>query len=230
MAKQHLTGIRVAILATDGFEQVELTQPRKALNHAGAHTEVISLRPGKIQGINLLWPGKKEKVDRLIFDASPANYDALLIPGGFINPDFLRQSEHILNFVREFDRMGKPIATLCHGPWVLVSAGLVQGRRLASWAGIKDDITNAGGVYVDQSVVKDGTWLSSRDPHDLVPFCEEIVAHFSPAETAREHVHAYPVSKSMAVKAVEVGVGALALAVIASAFLIGQPGRPSTQE
>lgn len=210
MANQNLDGLRVAILAADGFEQVELTQPRKALRHAGARSEVISLRPGKIQGINLLWPGKKEKVDRLIFDASPADYDALLIPGGFINPDFLRQSEHILNFVREFDRMGKPIATLCHGPWVLVSAGLVRGRRLASWAGIKDDITNAGGVYVDQAVVKDGTWLSSRDPHDLVPFCEEIVAHFSPAMTAHEHAHAYPVSKNVTVK---VGLGVMALAV-----------------
>ena len=211
MADQALEGLRVAILAVDGFEQVELTQPRKALRRAGARTEVISLRPGKIQGINLLWPGKKEKVDRLIFDASPAHYDALLIPGGFINPDFLRQSEHILNFVREFDRSGKPIATLCHGPWVLVSAGLVRGHRLASWAGIKDDITNAGGIYVDQAVVKDGTWLSSRDPHDLVPFCEEIVAHFGAAMTAHEHVHAYPVSKNVAF---QVGVGVLALVAV----------------
>ena len=145
MADQALDGLRVAILAADGFEQVELTQPRKALRRAGALTEVISLRPGKVQGINLLWPGKKEKVDRLILDANPADYDALLIPGGFINPDFLRQSEHVLNFVREFDRSGKPIATLCHGPWVLVSAGLARGRRLACWAGIKDDLTNAGG-------------------------------------------------------------------------------------
>lgn len=226
MAKQ-LADIRVAILAADGFEQVELTQPRKALQHAGALTEVISLRPGKIQGINLLWPGKKEPVDRLIFDANPADYDALLIPGGFINPDFLRQSEHMLNFVREFDRSGKPIATLCHGPWVLVSAGLVQGRRLASWSGIKDDITNAGGVYVDQAVVKDGNWLSSRDPHDLVAFCDEIVAHFSPAMTASEHHHAYPVSKNAVVKAskaVEVGVAVLALAVITGLALSGQPG------
>jgi protease I len=209
MADRALDGLRVAILAADGFEQVELTQPRKALRRAGALTEVVSLRPGKIQGINLLWPGRKETVDRLISDASPAHYDALLIPGGFINPDFLRQSEHALSFVREFDRSGKPIATLCHGPWVLVSAGLVRGRRLASWAGIKDDITNAGGIYVDQAVVKDGAWLSSRDPHDLVPFCEEIVAHFSPTMTAHEHAHASPVGRNTAAK---VGAGVLALA------------------
>lgn len=226
MDKQPLSGIRVAILAMDGFEQVELTQPRKALRHAGARTEVISLRPGRIQGINLLWPGKKERVDRLIFDTRPADYDALLIPGGFINPDFLRQSEPILNFVREFDRMGKPIATLCHGPWVLISAGLVRGRRLASWAGIKDDLTNAGGVYVDQAVVRDGNWLSSRDPHDLVPFCEEIVAHFSPSMQSHEHRHAYPVRKKMVVEAVEVGIGLLALAVITGGFLSRQSGRP----
>src|ERR687893_2431575 len=142
MAKQHLAGIRVAILAADGFEQVELTQPRKTLQRHGALTEVVSLRPGSILGMNLLLPGKKEKVDRTIFDASPDDYDALLIPGGFVNPDFLRQSDRVMEFVRAFDRAGKPIATLCHGPWVLVSAGLVGGRRLACWGGVKDDGAN----------------------------------------------------------------------------------------
>lgn len=205
MAKQALTGIRVAILAADGFEQVELTQPKKALEKQGASTEVISLRPGRIQGINLLWPGKKEKVDRTIFTADPNDYDALLIPGGFINPDFLRQSDRVLDFVRAFENVKKPIATLCHGPWVLVSAGLVAGRRLASWAGIKDDITNAGGTYVDKAVVKDGNWVSSRDPHDLLAFGKAVVEHFSPDTTAHERTSALPVRK--------LALGALALAL-----------------
>jgi protease I len=208
MAKQHLAGIRVAILAADGFEQVELTQPRKTLRREGALTEVISLRPGSILGMNLLLPGKKEKVDRTIFTADPGDYDALLIPGGFINPDFLRQSDRVLQFVRDFDRSGKPIATLCHGPWVLVSAGLVRGRRLACWAGIKDDITNAGGVYEDKSVVKDGNWISSRDPHDLIQFNKAIVEHFSPELTARERTHAAHVPER------GLAAGALALAAV----------------
>ncbi len=207
MAKQSLAGLRVAIVAADGFEQVELTQPKKVLEQHGASTEVISLRPGAIQGINLLWPGKREKVNRTIFTADPNDYDALLIPGGFINPDFLRQSERVLDFVRAFEQMKKPIATLCHGPWVLVSAGLVAGRRLACWAGIKDDITNAGGTYVDEAVVKDGNWVSSRDPHDLFAFGKAIVEHFGsampanartsalPDRTAHERTSALPVGK-----------------------------------
>lgn len=193
MAKQYLAGIRVAILAADGFEQVELTQPRKTLRREGAFTEVISLRPGSILGMNLLLPGKKEKVDRTIFEADPSDYDALLIPGGFVNPDFLRQSDRVLEFVRDFNQSGKPIATLCHGPWVLVSAGLVRGRRLACWAGIKDDVINAGGIYEDKSVVKDGNWISSRDPHDLLQFNRAIVEHFSPEMTARERTHSVPI-------------------------------------
>lgn len=195
MSKQSLAGIRVAILAADGFEQVELTQPKKVLEKHGASTEVISLRPGAIQGINLLWPGKKEKVNRTIFTANPDEYDALLIPGGFINPDFLRQSERALDFVRAFDQAKKPIATLCHGPWVLVSAGLVAGRRLACWSGIKDDITNAGGIYEDKAVVKDDNWISSRDPHDLLAFGEAIVEHFNPNDVAHERTFALPVGK-----------------------------------
>lgn len=207
MAKQHLAGIRVAVLAADGFEQVELTQPRKTLEKHGASVEVVSLRPGSIMGMNLLLPGKKEKVDRTIFDADPGDYDALLIPGGFVNPDFLRQSEQVLEFVRRFDQAGKPIASLCHGPWVLVSAGLVQGRRLASWNGIKDDINNAGGIWTDKAVVTDGNWVTSRDPHDLLQFNKAIVEHFSPGLTAHERTHAVPVGKLAA--------GALALAAVA---------------
>ena len=147
MATKRLQGLQVAALVADGFEQVELTFPKSRLEKEGATVEVISLRPGSVRGMNLLYPGKKVHVDRTIFTATASDYDALLQPGGFINPDFLRQSESALEFVREFDRAGKPIAVICHGPWVLVSAGLVRGRRLTSWPGIKDDVMNAGGMW-----------------------------------------------------------------------------------
>jgi protease I len=177
----ELEGVRIAVLVADGFEQVEVTRPVKALEKHGAEVEIVSLRPGSIQGMNLLYPGKKIHVDRTIFTARPDSYDGLHIPGGFINPDFVRQSEHALDFVREFDATHKPISTICHGPWVLVSAGLVRGRRLASWPGIKDDIRNAGGEWVDEEVVHDGNWVSSRSPLDLHAFDKAIVEHFAEA-------------------------------------------------
>src|SRR5690348_2707111 len=161
MATKRLQGLQVAALVADGFEQVELTFPKSRLEKEGATVEVISLRPGSVRGMNLLYPGKKVHVDRTIFTATASDYDALLQPGGFINPDFLRQSESALEFVREFDRAGKPIAVICHGPWVLVSAGLVRGRRLTSWPGIKDDVMNAGGMWEDSALVRDRNWVSS---------------------------------------------------------------------
>ncbi|WP_284351434.1 type 1 glutamine amidotransferase domain-containing protein [Roseisolibacter agri] len=176
---QELDGVRIAVLAADGFEQVEVTRPVKALEKHGAEVEIVSLRPGSIQGMNLLYPGKKIDVDRTVFTADPAAYDGLHIPGGFINPDFVRQSDEALEFVRAFEAAGKPIATICHGPWVLVSAGLVRGRRLTSWPGIKDDVRNAGGVWVDSPVVHDRNWVSSRGPQDLHAFDKAIVEHFA---------------------------------------------------
>jgi protease I len=181
MAEQVLEGIRIAVIAADGFEQVEVTRPVKALEKHGADVEIISLRPGSIQGMNLLYPGKKIDVDRTVFTADADDYHGLHIPGGFINPDFLRQSEQVLDFVRAFEAAGKPISTICHGPWVLVSAGLMQGRRVASWPGIKDDIRNAGGEWVDEKVVHDENWVSSRSPLDLPAFDKAIVAHFAEA-------------------------------------------------
>jgi protease I len=178
MAKK-LNGLRVAALAADGFEQVELTHPKNRLEKEGATVEVISLRPGKIRGMNLLYPGKKVDVDRTIFTANPDDYDALLQPGGFINPDFLRQSEHVLEFVRAIDRAAKPIAVICHGPWVLISAGLVRGRRLASWPGIKDDVINAGGIWENEASVRDRNWVSSRSPLDLIQFNNAMVDLFA---------------------------------------------------
>jgi protease I len=176
---QELEGVRIAVLAADGFEQVEVTRPVKALEKHGAEVEIVSLRPGSIQGMNLLYPGKKLHVDRTVFTADPDAYDGLHLPGGFINPDFLRQSEDALEFVRAFEAAGKPISTICHGPWVLVSAGLARGRRLTSWPGIRDDVRNAGGVWVDEAVVRDGNWVSSRGPQDLHAFDRAIVEHFA---------------------------------------------------
>ncbi|MDB6122576.1 MAG: ThiJ/PfpI family protein [Pedosphaera sp.] len=191
MAQKKLQGLRVAVIAADGFEQVEVTSPISALQKNGAEVEVISLRPGNIKGMNLLWPGKKIHVNRTIFTADPDDYDALHIPGGFINPDFLRQSERILNFVREFDRSGKPISVICHGPWVLVSAGLVKDRTLTSWPGIKDDVKNAGGIWKDQAVVRDGNWVSSKGPQDLPLFNRAMVSHFAEHSKAAHPVHAH---------------------------------------
>jgi protease I len=182
-----IKGLRVAVLAADGFEQVELTKPLKALQRAGAVAEVVSLRKGQIKGMNLLAPGRKIKVDRPIDEAEPGLYDALLLPGGHINPDFLRQNEQVLAFVRAFELAGKPIAVICHGPWVLVSAGLVAGRRLTSWPAIKDDIVNAGGIWEDAAVVRDANWVSSRGPQDLAACEQAMLALFSAYTPLRPH-------------------------------------------
>ena len=210
MATRPLEGVRVAILAADGVEQVELTRPRKRLEDVGAEVEVVSLRPGRIRAMNLLYPGRKIPVDRTVFTADPDDYDALLLPGGFVNPDFLRQSKRALNFVRRFDAAGKPIAALCHGPWVLVSAGLVEGRRLTSWPGIRDDVVNAGGLWEDKAVVVDGNWVSSRGPHDLWQFNRALVEHFGAREDAHERRYMLPVGELVA--------GGLALAAVGYAL------------
>lgn len=179
MSKPNLRGLRVAVLAADGVEQVELTSPREKLEDHGAEVEVISLRPGSIRAVNLLKPGKKIKVDHTVFTADPDRYDALLLPGGFASPDFLRQSDRVRDFVRRFDRHGKPIAVICHGPWVLVSAGLVRGRRLTSWPALQDDVRNAGGTWEDEAVVRAGNWVSSRGPHDLRKFNRAMLELFA---------------------------------------------------
>ena len=171
----------MAVLAADGFEQVEVTRPLKELLRHGARVDVVSLHRGGIRGINFLNPGIKLRVNRTVHDVSASDYDALLIPGGFVNPDLLRQSEKAKMLVTAFDVAGKPIATLCHGPWVLVSAGLVRDRKLAAWPGIQDDIRNAGGTWLDEPLVRDGNWVSSRSPLDLVHFQRGMVALFEEA-------------------------------------------------
>ena len=174
-----LEGMRVAVLAADGFEQVELTVPVKRLRRLGAQVEILSLRPGRIRGMNLHSPGKRVPVDRTVYSARPEQFDALFLPGGFISPDLLRQNERVLDFVRDFDATGKPIAFICHAAWILISAGLVEGRKLTSWPGIRTDVENAGGVWRDKAVVQQGNWLSSRGPEDLPRFRRAIARHFA---------------------------------------------------
>ena len=176
-----LKGRRIAVLAVDGFEKVELTVPVAALKKAGAKVDIVSLHAGRIRGVNLHEPASMVRVDETLRRASPAAYDGLLIPGGFINPDLLRQSAEARDFVRAFDRQGKPIATLCHGPWLLASAGLTSGRTMTSWPGIRDDMVNAGAIWLDQKVVRDGNWVTSRGPQDMVPFVSAMTALFAGA-------------------------------------------------
>lgn len=179
VVEQQLKGRRIAVLAADGFEKVELTVPVTALRAAGANVDIISLRPGRIRGVNLHEPASRVKVDHTLSDISEDDYDALLIPGGFINPDLLRQSAPAREFVRRFDARGKPIATLCHGPWLLASAGLTSGRRMTSWPGVRDDMVNAGATWLDQAVVQDRNWLTSRGPQDMVPFVTALLPFFA---------------------------------------------------
>jgi protease I len=173
-----LLGKKVAILAADGFEEVELTKPRKALDKAGAKTSVISIKSGKIQGMNHADKGETVAVDQALEDAKPQEFDALMIPGGLMNPDALRSTEEALEFVRHFFRERKPVAAICHAPWVLIDAGVVRGRTLTSWPAIKTDVRNAGGNWVDQEVVVDNGLVTSRKPDDIPAFNEKMIEEF----------------------------------------------------
>src|SRR5438105_1396699 len=179
MADRKLEGKKVAILAADMFERVELEEPRKALEEAGATTEVISIKDGKIKGFDHFEPANEVKVDKTVEDASPDEYDALLIPGGVGNPDQLRGDENAVNFVRDFAASKKPIAVICHGPWVLVEAGVAKGRRRTSWPTLQTDIRNAGGNWVDEEVVVDDGIVSSRKPDDLPAFNAKMIEEFA---------------------------------------------------
>ena len=184
-----LDGRRIAILAADGFEKVELAVPGMALRMAGAEVDIVSLRHGRIRGVNLHEPASRVRVTKTISEADPEEYDGLLIVGGFINPDLLRQSAEAREFVRLFDAAGKPIASLCHGPWVLASAGLLKGRTLTSWPGIRDDLVNAGATWLDQPLVRDGNLVTSRGPQDMLQFVrgiKELFAGKAPATEAKE--------------------------------------------
>jgi protease I len=174
-----LKGKKVAILAADMFERVELEEPRQALEDAGAEIEVISIHDGEIKGFDHFDPATTVQVDRTIEEVSPDDFDALLIPGGVGNPDQLRGDENAVSFVRRFHGSGKPMAVICHGPWVLVESGVVRGKRVTSWPTLETDIRNAGGEWVDEEVVVDGNLVTSRKPDDLPAFNREMTRLFS---------------------------------------------------
>lgn len=170
-----LDGRRIAILATSGFEQSELQVPQARLKGEGATVDVVSPRPGKITGWKEKDWGDDVAVDRTLADVSPDQYDALVLPGGQINPDVLRLDPNAVKFVREFYATGKPLAAICHGPWMLVEAGIVRGKHVTSWPSLRTDITNAGAEWSDEAVVVDKGLITSRKPDDLDAFCHKIV-------------------------------------------------------
>jgi len=166
---------RVAFLATDGVEQIELTEPWKAVESEGGKPELVSLESGEVQGFDHLDKDQTFAVDRTVADASPDDYDGLVLPGGVANPDFLRTDEDAVRFVRSFFEAGKPVAAICHAPWTLVEADVVRGRTLTSWPSLRTDIRNAGGEWVDEEVHVDQGLVTSRKPDDLPAFCHKLV-------------------------------------------------------
>lgn len=171
----RLLGRRIAILATDGFEQSELFTPLAALEQEGAAVDVVSLHPGSIQGFDHLKPDKTRAVDTTLEEADSQNYDALVLPGGASNPDRLRIEAKALDFVRGFADAGKPLGVICHAPWILINAGLARGRTLTGYKTIREDLANAGATVIDQEVVVDGCLITSRGPDDLPAFCAQLV-------------------------------------------------------
>jgi protease I len=185
MADKKLQGKRVAILATDGFEQDELLKPREALDAAGAETKVVSPKSGKIKGWKLTDWGKQVSVDVDLNNANPSDFDALLLPGGVLNPDKLRMDPKAVAFVKSFFDSNKPVAAICHGPWSVIEAGAARGRRIASWPSLKTDLRNAGAEWVDEEAVVDGNLVSARKPDDIPAFNRAMVELFSQAQRAR---------------------------------------------
>jgi protease I len=181
-----LKGKRVAFLATDMVEQVELTEPWRAVTEAGAAPELVSLEEGEIQGFNHYDKADTFKVDRTVEEASADDYDALVIPGGVGNPDTMRMDENAVELVRRFFEQGKPVGVICHGPWMLVEAGVVRGRKVTSWPSLRTDIRNAGGEWVDEQVVVDNGLVTSRKPGDLPAFSAKIVEEFAEGRHERQ--------------------------------------------
>jgi protease I len=171
----ELQGKRIAFLATDGVEQVELIEPWQAVEEAGGQPELVSLEDGEIQGFDHLDKGKTFHVDRMVAEAQPAEYDGLVLPGGLANPDRLRMDEKAVSFVRGFFELRKPVGVICHGPWTLVEADVVRGRTITSFPSLRTDILNAGGQWVDEEVHVDNGLVSSRNPDDLPAFCAKVV-------------------------------------------------------
>ena len=180
-----LNGVRVAILATQGFEQVELTESKAALEEAGAKVDVVSpkagIKSGKIKGWNMTDWGESVKVDVELSDAKEGNYDALLLPGGVMNPDKLRMDPQAVAFVKSFFTASKPVAAICHGPWTLIEADVVRGRTMTSWSSLQTDLRNAGATWVDQEVTEDNGLVTSRKPDDIPAFNQRVIELFSKA-------------------------------------------------
>ncbi len=173
---QNLAGRKVAILATEGFEQVELTEPKKALEAAGADTEIVSLKPGEIKGWKFTDWGEPVKVDRTVDAVKVADYDMLVLPGGVQNPDKLRQNPEAVAFAGDFVKSGKPVGAICHAGWTLIEANVVDGKTMTSWPSLQTDLKNAGADWVDEEVVVDGNLITSRKPDDLPAFNEKLIA------------------------------------------------------
>ena len=187
MAKKDLTGKKIAILVDEGFEQVELIKPRKALDKIGAQTKIISPQEGEVRGWNMKRWGKSVAVDVPLESADPEQFDALLLPGGVMNPDKLRMNPKAVEFVKHFVDAGKPIAAICHGPWTLVEAGAVRDRTLTSWPSLQTDIRNAGGNWVDEEVVTDMGLVTSRKPDDIKAFNKKMIEEFAEGEHKTRH-------------------------------------------
>ncbi|NES13216.1 MULTISPECIES: type 1 glutamine amidotransferase domain-containing protein [Micromonospora] len=179
-----LQGKRIAFLAADGVEEVEYTKPREAVEDAGARVELVSSQPGSIQSFNHLDQSRQYPVDVTTKEADAGAYDALVLPGGVANPDFLRTDPEAVRFVKSFFDAGKPVGVICHGPWTLVEADVVRGRRITSWPSLRTDLTNAGATWVDEQVVTDNGLVSSRKPDDLPAFCAKIVEEFAKGKHA----------------------------------------------
>ena len=175
-----IAGRKIAVLATDGVEEVELTEPVRALRQAGARVTIVSLRAGQLQAMRQdVNPSSRIDVDQTVAEAAPGGFDGLLLPGGTTNPDKLRMDDDAVAFVKGFVDAGKPIAAICHGPWTLINAGGVAGHRMTSWPSLQADLRNAGAVWVDETCVRDGKLVTSRNPDDLPAFCEAIVELFA---------------------------------------------------
>ncbi|MFL5335536.1 MAG: type 1 glutamine amidotransferase domain-containing protein [Geminicoccaceae bacterium] len=185
MADADIRGLKVAILVTDGFEQVELVEPKKALDAAGAETAIVSPKDGKVRGWKFTEWGDEQPVDVPLAQARPEDFDALLLPGGVINPDKLRMDPDAIDFVEAFIDADKPVAAICHGPWTLIEADAVDGRRMTSWPSLATDLANAGAEWVDEEVVVDGNLVTSRKPDDIPAFNRAMLAVFSRAGTSQ---------------------------------------------
>jgi protease I len=184
MPNENLNGLKVAILVTDGFEQVELTEPRKALDQAGAGTQIVSPKDGQVRGWKFTDWGENLPVDVKLDGAKAEDFDALLLPGGVMNPDELRTLPKAVAFAKSFLDAGKPVASICHGPWTIIETGAARGRRLTSWPSLKTDLRNAGADWVDQEVVVDRNLVTSRKPDDIPAFNQKMIELFREARSA----------------------------------------------